>query len=242
MTGCRFHGRWFKLPVGKPLTRFIMRASLFTKIGILLLNLVPLVALCVVQLRSLFADIARCRLGAISQICATLKGNGLTADHAGRHSDHRRDQLPGVITCPERLPAICQLGCAPAWARYANTTASSGAASSSPQNPKARLSKIGTINDAQIGTRAVRRMMSGCQHRHRVANSVPESARTAGLRYRKSAPRAPARRRLVPVEVNELEPAARMAQRAEGYPRSATRPPQCADSQGAPTLRHKPPP
>ena len=52
-------------------------------------------------------------------------------------------------------------------------TASSGAASSNPQNPNIKLSRIGTINDAQIGTRAVRRMITGCNTSPSITMMIP---------------------------------------------------------------------
>ena len=51
--------------------------------------------------------------------------------------------------------------------------ASSGAASSNPQKPKMKLSNMGTISDAQIGTRAVRRMMIGCNSRPSTTTMPP---------------------------------------------------------------------
>ena len=67
---------------------------------------------------------------------------------------------PGGVWCGAFSPALRARFAA---ARYAKIIASNGAASSNPQNPMNKLSTIGTISDAQIGTFAVRRMMTGCK-------------------------------------------------------------------------------
>ena len=50
---------------------------------------------------------------------------------------------------------------------------SKGAANSRPQNPKNTLSRMGTISDAQMGTRVWRRMMIGCSSRPSITTIAP---------------------------------------------------------------------